>query len=64
MEEQKKIWKPYTRVSGRGYYELFKDKGSREKHWSLGKKVSNQKTSSIGKLKLGLANQWMKIKII
>ena len=49
-------------VSGRAYHEAT-DKGNLEKHWSLGKRVSNKKTSAIGKMKLGLAKQWCKIKL-
>ncbi|MDO4200274.1 MAG: hypothetical protein Q4D57_05965 [Clostridia bacterium] len=59
VEAQGKLWAKYATAAARNY-----DHGKdSNKHKSAGKLVSDEKTSGIGKVKQGLANQWCSLEI-
>jgi len=59
---QQKLWRPYTTAEGRQYTKT-EDSSESGTHKTRGITVKNEKTSTIGKMKLGIAKTWVAIKI-
>ena len=63
LNNQKKLWEPYTTAEGRDYTNKSEKDEEKGRHKSGLIKVSDEKTSTLGKMKLGIAKTWAAISL-